>query len=177
MVRPRVAYTEHPSKDIGDSWARERPDLDPLDYLIPIYLLRIGRVLEKRVDKTWRERFGLSSSELRVLMALRRSGAPYSRRPTDLYRALLVTSGAMTKQVDRLNALGLVSKEQVASDLAGLTICLTPQGMEIADKALTDYTQTSALGSKAMGISRDELAVLLDLTERILAGFEKMPED
>jgi hypothetical protein len=40
MARTSKSVTTSPVQDIATSWARERPDLDPLDYLLPIYLIR-----------------------------------------------------------------------------------------------------------------------------------------
>ena len=51
-----------------------------------------------------------SGADMRVLFALRRAGKPYAWRPTDLFRAHLVTSGAITKQVGRLTSLGFVER-------------------------------------------------------------------
>jgi hypothetical protein len=36
------------ARDIADGWTRQRPDLDPLDYLLPIYMVRLGRIVETR---------------------------------------------------------------------------------------------------------------------------------
>ena len=49
MARTSKSVTTSPVQDIASSWARERPDLDPLDYLLPIYLIRIGREFVDRV--------------------------------------------------------------------------------------------------------------------------------
>jgi hypothetical protein len=38
-------------------------------------------------------RHGLDSGEFYVLAALRRAGPPYALRPTELFRALMVSSG------------------------------------------------------------------------------------
>src|SRR5690606_34252964 len=93
-------------QDIAESWRRERPDLDLQDFLLAIFAMRLGRKVDDKYDRMCRERWKISGADMRVLFALRRAGKPYARRPTDLFRALLVTSGAITKQVDRLIDLG-----------------------------------------------------------------------
>src|ERR1044072_3327663 len=108
MARTSKSVTTSPVQDIASSWARERPDLDPLDYLLPIYLIRIGRIGGRAGDRKWQRLFGVRAGEIHVLFALRRSVGDYARRPTDLFRALLVTSGAITQKVDRLTETGLV---------------------------------------------------------------------
>jgi hypothetical protein len=97
-------------QDIIESWKRERPDLDLSDFLLAIYVMRLGRVVDDVYDRMSRKRLGISGADMRVLFALRRAGKPCARRPTDLFRALLVTSGAMTKQVDRLSDFGFVER-------------------------------------------------------------------
>ena len=45
---------------------------------------------------------GLSDGDFDVLAALRRSGAPYELTPGELGATTMVTSGAVTKRIDRL---------------------------------------------------------------------------
>ena len=161
------------ARDIADSWVRERPDLDPLDYLLPIYMVRLGRIAERDTDQTWKKLFNLSSPEMRVLLALRRAGGDFSRRPTDLFRALLVTSGAITKIVDRLSADGLVKRRVDPSDKGGFLIHLTPKGKKVADDALTQMTRTTVLAATRISLSRKERKVMIDLCERILMDIEE----
>ena len=88
--------------EITRQWERERSDLDLRDFLLAIYLRRLGRLIEREYDRMWQARFAISAWDMRVLLALRRGGPSYAMRPTDLFAALLVTSGAVTKQADRL---------------------------------------------------------------------------
>jgi DNA-binding MarR family transcriptional regulator len=161
------------ARDIADSWARERPDLDPLDYLLPIYMVRLGRIAERDTDQTWKKLFKISSPEMRVLLALRRAGGEFSRRPTDLFRALLVTSGAITKIVDRLSADGLVKRRPDPSDKGGFLIHLTAKGKKVADDALTQMTRTTVLAASRISLSRKERKLMIDLCERILMDIEE----
>ena len=104
MPRKKTVLASGHARDIATSWANERPDLDPLDYLLHIYLIRIGRIVERAADRRSKTMFGISTAELRVLLALRRAGGNYSRRPTELFRALLVSSGAIDRKSTRLNS-------------------------------------------------------------------------
>src|SRR5260370_36408236 len=100
-------------------WQRERGDLDLSNFLLAIYLMRLGSVIERDFDGLCQQRYRISGSDMRVLFALRRGGPPYVKRPTDLFKALLVTSGAMTKKVDRLATLGMVERVQDPRHLGG----------------------------------------------------------
>jgi DNA-binding MarR family transcriptional regulator len=161
------------ARDIAKSWAKERPDLDPLDYLLPIYMVRLGRIIERDGDQMWKERFGISSPDMRVLLALRRAGGDFSRRPTDLFQALLVTSGAITKIVDRLSADGLVKRRPDPSDKGGFLIQLTAKGRKVADDALTQMADTTVLATSRISLSKKERKLMVDLCERILLEIEE----
>jgi DNA-binding MarR family transcriptional regulator len=177
MPRKKTAFPSDHAKDIAKTWAKERPDLDPLDYLLPIYLLRIARIVERSADQRARRSFGISSAELRVLLALRRAGGNYSRRPTDLFRALLVTSGAITKNVDRLAAIGLVKRQPDPSDKGGFLIHLTARGKQVADKSMVDLTTSSILSRSSISLSRTGRKAMIKLLEQILLDLESSGDE
>jgi DNA-binding MarR family transcriptional regulator len=177
MPRKKTELARDHARDIATSWARERPDLDPLDYLMPIYLIRIGRIVERDADQRAKRRFGISSPELRVLLALRRVGGNHSRRPTDLFRALLVSSGAITKNVDRLTALGMVKRLPDPADKGGFLIHLTARGKQVADKSITDLGVSSILSRKNLSLTRQERKTMIKLCGRILLDLEARGDD
>lgn len=91
-------------------------------------MLVIGRIqrLAQLLDVALRPPFahaGLGQGDFDVLAALRRSGPPYSRSPGQLREALMVTSGAVTKQVDRLLAKGLVTRAVSRQGLTAQSSC------------------------------------------------------
>src|SRR5262245_6621227 len=103
----KTEYVSH-VEEITENWKRERPDIELDRFLVAYYLQCFGRVIQQDFERLCQSEHRLRSSDVRVLLALRRLGAPYAQRPTDLFRALLITSGAVTKQVDRLAARKLV---------------------------------------------------------------------
>jgi len=177
MPRKKTVLASDHARDIATSWARERPDLDPLDYLMPIYLIRIGRIVEREADQRAKRKFGISSAELRVLLALRRVGGAYSRRATDLFRALLVTSGAITKNVDRLAALGLVKRLPDPADKGGFLIHLTARGKLVAEKSMTDLVASSILSRENLSLTRQERKTMIKLCGKILLDLEAHDAD
>jgi len=131
-------------------WQRERGDLDLSNFLLAIYLMRLGSVIERDFDGLCQQRYRISGSDMRVLFALRRGGPPYVKRPTDLFKALLVTSGAMTKKVDRLASLGMVERVRDPGHLGGFLIRLTRKGVQVADEMVGALAKRSAI-DPAMG--------------------------
>lgn len=132
------------TKDLLASWTAARPDLDLADNLQAIALTRIGRIIDLSFDRLCRLDHGISGADMRVVFALRRAGPPFERRPTDLFRAVLVTSGTMTKQIDRLTAKGFVTRRPDASHGGGFLIGLTPDGQRAADETM-DVLATRSL--------------------------------
>ncbi len=107
--------------------------------------IRIGRIVDRVGDQKWQRLYGLSASEIRVLFALRRSGGDYARRPTDLFKALLVTSGAITKKVDpAVRPPGFVKRRADPGDpAAACLVHLTAKGKQVADQALESLADDS----------------------------------
>ncbi|TBN57506.1 MarR family transcriptional regulator [Glaciihabitans arcticus] len=125
---------DHVSR-IQDDWRRERPDLDVAPIGVIGRLHRLANALTEELVAVYRE-FGLSEGEFDVLSALRRAGAPFERAPGDLAQHTMVTTGAITKRIDRLVSAGLVTRRQSESDGRGRVVALTPEGVELIDRAV-----------------------------------------
>src|ERR1700744_1306215 len=113
------------SEMIPLQWQRERSDLDLQSFLLSIYMMRLGTLVERGFDRYCQSRHRINGGDMRLMLALRRSGPPYVRRPTDLFRSLLVTSGAVTKKVDRLVDIGFVERLPDPTHSGGFLVHLT----------------------------------------------------
>jgi DNA-binding MarR family transcriptional regulator len=173
-METKAADNKSHVEDVIESWRRERPDLDLSDFLLAIIAMRLGRLVDDKYDRLCRERYKISGADMRVLFALRRAGKPYARRPTDLFRALLVTSGAITKQVDRLIQLGFVVRENEKSDdNARFRIQLTPTGLRVVNQASELLSKQSPIRPGLAALSRSELSSLERLLPKVLIGLEE----
>jgi DNA-binding MarR family transcriptional regulator len=123
---------------IQQQWERERPDLDVSPQGIYGRLHRLGDRLREELMVGFRQ-FGLGEGEFDVLAALRRAGAPYELAPGELARHTMVTTGAATKRIDRLEAAGLVSRHVSAVDGRGRVVALTDAGRRVIDDAFTAH--------------------------------------
>lgn len=123
---------------IQAEWARERPDLDVRPQAVIGRLHRLAGLLTEQLCVVYR-RFGLSEGEFDVLAALRRAGDPYERAPGELAVHTMVTTGAMTKRIDRLERDGLVTRRRAAGDGRGRVVGLTTAGRELIDQAFTEH--------------------------------------
>lgn len=116
-------------------WARERPDLDASPMAVVGRVLTLGQALTVRANAALKTT-GLSYSDLDVLATLRRSGSPFCLTPTVLRHSVLLTSGAMTACLNRLEERGLLVREPSAHDRRVLAAVLTPPGKDLADRAI-----------------------------------------
>jgi len=150
--------------EIVAQWAAERPDLDTSPMLV------IGRIsrLADLVDELLRPVFashGLGDGDFDVLATLRRHGSPYELTPTELGASTMVTSGAVTKRVDRMVAAGLVERRVSESDARGRHVRLTDRGLALVDEAMTVHVANEArLLAGLTAAERHQLAALLRKT-------------
>lgn len=118
---------------ITAQWARERPDLDVGPMTVIGRISRLANLLDQRLRPVFAE-VGLGNGDFDVLAALRRSGEPFRLTPTELSASTMVTSGAVTKRVDRLERDGLVERTVNDIDARGRVIALTPAGRTLVEQ-------------------------------------------
>ncbi|MEU6355380.1 MarR family transcriptional regulator [Streptomyces sp. NPDC047072] len=125
---------------IQADWRRERPDLDVGPQGVIGRLHRLGDRLTANLCLVY-DRYGLGEGEFDVLCALRRAGEPYERAPGELAAHTMVTTGAMTKRIDRLERAGLVTRRRADDDQRGRIVALTTPGRDLIDRAFTEHMQ------------------------------------
>lgn len=154
--------------DIESGWLAQRPDLDLAMACTLLRLERVNQLHEMRVQAI-SNTVGLLTGDLHVLLALRRSGKPYELRPTDLFRALLVTSGAMTKRVARLQEGGFILRVSANDDGRSELVRLTAKGLATADRGITEIARGVASVTKESGLSKAEIATFDRCLRKLLA--------
>jgi DNA-binding MarR family transcriptional regulator len=129
--------SDHVDAILGQ-WRRERPDLDVSALGLLARLFRAAHL----ADATLAEMLvghGLQTGWFDLLAALRRAGSPYELNPTELMRATMLSSGGMTKRLDRMADAGLVERRADPSDRRGTLVVLTRRGKDVIDKAVEDH--------------------------------------
>ncbi|WUI03299.1 MarR family transcriptional regulator [Spirillospora sp. NBC_00431] len=116
-------------------WERERPDLDVSPMGVIGRISRAQQLLSREL-KGFFAAHGLESWEFDVLATLRRDGAPYELTAGGLLRTAMVTSGAITNRIDRMEAKGLVERVRDAGDRRSVRIRLTARGLELVDEVV-----------------------------------------
>ncbi len=151
--------------DIVAQWKRERVDLDTRAMALVGRIQRAAAALRPRLDATHADS-GLAGESFDVLASLRRSGSPYQLSPTQLYREMMLTSGAMTNRIDRLEEAGLVARRPDANDRRATLVRLTPKGKALIDAAASKHVTNEE--RLLAGLSARERQQLGDLLRKLL---------
>lgn len=154
---------------IQEQWRRERPDLDVSPQGLIGRLHRLGDLLRDEILTVYR-RYDLGEGEFDVLAALRRQGAPFELAPGTLARHTMVTTGAMTKRLDRLEEAGLVERRLSDADGRGRVARLTDPGRALIDEALTAHIRNEHRLIAAL--DPEQRTALEGLLQVWLAAFE-----
>ena len=166
MARPN--HTPDLVDEIVSAFKRTRPDIEPRLLELTSRLIVGGRLLEGRGAQRVAE-LGGRYTDYDVLGMLRTAGAPFEMTPAMLMRRVMLTSGAMTACLKRMETQGLITRRTDDTDRRIKHVRLTPKGAAAADEALT--RRYADLAEALGGLSRteaDRLIALLRKTNALL---------
>src|SRR6202050_4195563 len=141
------------------------PQVDPVVEALTHRLSNIERLLDKAAAANL-ARAELTPEEFKVLLALHAG----TRAHGALSRELMVSTGAMTNRLDKLERGGLVRRERDPSDRRGVLLALTGTGRRRLNTAI-DFAaaeERDLLGALSSA-ERDQLNKLL---AKLLAGLQ-----
>ena len=153
-------------------WKAERPDIDASPMQVIGRISRLAADLDPLLAPVFTSR-GLGDGEFDVLATLRRSGEPFELSPGDLGASMMVTSGAVTKRVDRLERSGLVTRRVSDVDARARVIRLTAEGRRIVDEAVVDHVANEE--RLLSGLSAAERETLAGLLRKLGESIEDLP--
>jgi DNA-binding MarR family transcriptional regulator len=116
-------------------------------------------------------RRGLSLTDIDVLAALRSAPPPHELSPTELYSAVLISSGGLTKVLHSLEHRGLIRRVADDKDRRSRRVRLTPAGRALAERAVA-AVQASGDDLISRALSTGEMARLADLLRKLLLAVE-----
>lgn len=156
-----------------EEWERERPDIDAKVMALIGRLLEATHLLERDWFSPLAAQFELQQGEFDVIATLRRSGDPYALTPTQLHEGLMLSSGAMTSRLDRLERKGLIERTPSPNDRRSVLVRLTPAGLALIDRVLPLHVtnEQQALAS----LTSKEQKLLNELLVKLVAGLHKKP--
>ncbi len=152
-----------------EQWFKEKPELDTQPMAIMGRLMRIAKHMETRVAELHKQ-YDLKMGEFDVLATLRRAGAPYCLTPSALIESMMLTSGAMTNRLDKLETKGLIVREHSKEDRRSVTVELTAKGLMLIDKLIIEHVEVQR--GFIHDLSEEEKSQLNIALKNLLPQFE-----
>jgi DNA-binding MarR family transcriptional regulator len=131
------------SDEVVAQWRAQRPDLDPSPMATFTRLRRAAWAADAKLMEVFSVH-GLEAGWFDVLATLRRAGAPHRLSAGALARGLVMSTGGMTKRLDKLEAAGLVARSPDPDDRRGVLVSLTDEGLRVVDRAVEDHLANEA---------------------------------
>jgi DNA-binding MarR family transcriptional regulator len=145
---------------ITSQWEAVRPDVDVSPIEVIGRVSRLSRLIDRRLSENF-ARYDLENWMYDVLATLRRSGEPYELTAGDLVRQSMVTTGAVTNRIDRLEQRGLVERA-TDTDRRKVIVRLTKAGLKTVDEVVIAHTTTEREILSALSVrQQQDLANLL----------------
>lgn len=162
----------HPDRvdRIREEWAAIRPDLDTRPQDVIGRLHRLANALTAELVAVYVE-YDLTEAEFDLLASLRRSSAAGELPAGELAAHTMVTTGGLTKRVDRLESRGLVERSAADDDARRRIVRLTPSGTKLIDAAFTAHMANERRLLDDLGPA--DAAALEPILRRWLARFEQ----
>jgi len=104
-------------------------------------LYRLSKYLNLNVARVFR-RHGLHDGEFDLLATLYSSGHAQGLTPNALRHSAVLSSGAMTNRLDRLEAAGLIQRVPNPEDRRSVLIRLSDNGQRVLLGCLDEYLST-----------------------------------
>jgi DNA-binding MarR family transcriptional regulator len=167
-TRSKPAAAEPASDEVDrhvESVVAKWPEIDPEVEGIVVRLDKTDRLIDKAATVNL-ARLDLTHEEFKVLIALHNG----PRTHGSLSRELVVSTGAMTNRLDKMERTGLVARRRDPSDRRGVLLELTDQGRQRLD----DYIDLAARRERELlsALNRDEKQQLNRLLRKLLAALQ-----
>jgi DNA-binding MarR family transcriptional regulator len=154
-------------------WRRERPDVDVGGMSVIARVSRLERLISARLDEVFAAH-GLESWEFDLLATLRRHGAPFELTPGQLLSSMMISTGAVTNRIDRLQQRGLVKRVKHPTDGRLVLVRLTARGLKKVDGALVDHAANEL--RLIAGLDADDRVAIVDLLKALAASVIDAPQ-
>jgi DNA-binding MarR family transcriptional regulator len=150
-------------------WRKKRFGFSALALSIGARIQRAAFYLEAELGRAVAES-GLSSREFMALSALWRSGEPFALNPMQLLEEYLIPAATLTRQIDRLESMGLVERRSDPGDRRAILVQLTRRGQDVVEDVVIEQRTGQKLIER---LRRGELRILNALLHRLLVMFEE----
>lgn len=129
--------------ELQEDWNDQRPDLDTESMGVVLRIWALAKILGEQTAQRLDE-YDLQWWQYDVLSTLRRQGKPYRMAATELADAVMLTSGAMTNRIDKLEDSGLIARIADEEDRRRVLVELTRNGLKLIEDAAESRFQSAA---------------------------------
>lgn len=156
-------------------WSAAMPEVDTRGLSV---LGRARRVTQRArlAAEPLLAKHGIDGGGYDVLTALRAAPPPHRLRPTELYRALAISSGGLTARLNRLEVARLIRRPAATNDKRSVFVELSPKGKHLVEQG---FREEMALQAELIsGLADKEqwvLSTLLKKLEATMGQGEKAP--
>lgn len=114
-------------------------------------------------EQLFKQKYNLIHSDVDVLASLYFNGKELS--PTELYSAIIFSSGGMTKILKKLELLGYVSRQKNSQDKRSTLVRLEQKGEEVLLECLADLVELKTKTYEVL--NKEEKEILKKLLKKI----------
>lgn len=159
---------------IAEQWQKLGLETDFVAWQSIGRILRISKLLDSKIGALHAS-YELKSGEFDVLSALKRANG-IALTPSQLYQSMLLSSGAMTSRLDRLENRQLISREHCPQDRRSIKVSLTRQGEKLIDTVYpAHFALLSDLLAPMTTSDKRQLAALLKTSLAHISTAEDEP--
>ncbi len=150
-------------------WSAAMPDVDTRGLSVLGRARRIALRARIAVEPVL-AKHGIDGGGFDVLTALRSAPSPHRLRPTEIYRALAISSGGLTARLNRLEAARLIRRPAASDDKRSVFVELTPRGKALVEQG---FREEMALQARLVsGLGDKEQWVLATLLKKLEATMD-----
>ena len=151
-------------------WSAAMPDVDTRGLAVLGRARRITLRARQAIEPLL-AKHGLDGGGYDVLAALRAAPPPHRLRPTELYRALAISSGGLTSRLNKLEAARLIHRPAASDDKRSVFVELSARGKGLVEQA---FREEMVLQARLLsGLADKEQWVLSTLLKKLESTMEQ----
>jgi DNA-binding MarR family transcriptional regulator len=145
-------------------WSAAMPDVDTRGLAVLGRVRRIALKARAAVEPLL-AKHGLDGGGYDVLALLRAEPPPHRMRPTEIYRALGISSGGLTARLNKLEVARMIRRPAASDDKRSVFVELSPKGRGLVEQA---FREEMALQAQLLaGLADKEQWVLSTLLKKL----------
>ena len=150
---------------LQNDWSVQRPELNIAPMGVVLRIQALAKIFGDQTATRLQD-FDLQWWQYDVMSTLRRQGSPFMMAATDLAEANMLTSGAMTNRIDRLEEDKLVRRIKDDNDGRRVLVQLTRDGLKLVEEATEARFETAT--DALEGLNTQQRNSLSDLLRLVL---------